>query len=84
VAYDTPDGRTEDLPLAWMGRRDAIRPVFENLPGWTRPIDDVRSFADLPDQARAYVRFIEEHVHVPCNMVSVGPGRDAIIAVPSP
>ncbi len=84
VAYDTPDGRTEDLPLAWMGRRDAIRPVFENLPGWTRPIDDVRSFADLPDQARAYVRFIEEHVHVPCNMVSVGPGRDAIIVVPSP
>ncbi len=82
VAYDTPDGRVDDLPIDLVGQGNMLRPVYESLPGWTRPISDVRDFGSLPRQARDYVRFIEKRVGVACDLVSVGPGRDAIIQVP--
>lgn len=84
VAYDTPRGRLDSLPIDLVGREGALRPVFQDLPGWAAPITDVRSFSSLPAQAQAYVRFIEQSVGVSCEMVSVGPGREAIIDVPSP
>ena len=41
--------------------------------------DGYRDFEDLPENARAYVARLEELVGAPAVMVSVGPGRDAII-----
>ena len=37
---------------------------------------------DLPEEARAYVRFIEKLTGLPVSMVSVGPERSQIIVVP--
>jgi len=43
-------------------RNDALRqtlvPVYETLPGWTEDISDVRSFADLPANAKRYIAFV--------------------------
>ena len=52
-------------------------PLYEELPGWQSDITGVRSFADLPAEARAYVARIEELVEVPISMISVGPERGA-------
>ncbi|XP_010785522.1 adenylosuccinate synthetase isozyme 2-like [Notothenia coriiceps] len=38
---------------------------YETLPGWKSDISQVRNFEDLPENARKYVGFIEEHVGVP-------------------
>ena len=45
----------------------------------TEPINDVRSLADLPENARRYVSAIEEHAGVPIVLVSVGPERTQTI-----
>ncbi|HEX7975194.1 MAG TPA: adenylosuccinate synthetase, partial [Anaerolineales bacterium] len=42
----------------------------------------IREFAQLPPQARAYVRKVEELVGAPVQMVSTGPDRDEVIRVP--
>ena len=42
----------------------------------SEPIHDVRSLADLPENARRYVSALEEHAGVPIVLVSVGPGAD--------
>lgn len=57
VAYEAPDGkRIKGVP-----REDAIRrelkPIYEELEGWTEDISGVRSFADLPAAAQRYVAF---------------------------
>ena len=52
---------------------------FEPLPGWSEPLDDCRSEADLPAAARDYLAFIADFVGVPVALVSVGPGRDQVI-----
>lgn len=38
---------------------------YETLPGWNSDTSAARSFEELPENARKYVCFIEEHVGVP-------------------
>ncbi len=52
------------------------RPVYEELPGWTEPIDQVQNWADLPQAAKDYLQFIQEFTEVPAAMISVGPSRN--------
>jgi len=58
---------------------DEAEPVYEEMPGWSEDITGVRTFADLPETARAYVLRIEELIGCPIPYVSVGPERDALI-----
>jgi adenylosuccinate synthase len=52
------------------------QPVYEEMDGWGREIDDARSFEDLPKQAREYVQRVQELAGVPIRVVSVGPSRE--------
>lgn len=79
VAYDRPDGRTSVLPVDRFDHLDNISPVYEELPGWSEPIDKVRRFEDLPAAARGYVDYVEKACGIPCDLISVGPGREAIM-----
>ncbi len=56
-------------------------PVFETLPGWSEPTAGARSEAELPENARRYIRRIEEIVGVPVRLVSVGPERNETISL---
>jgi adenylosuccinate synthase len=56
-------------------------PIYEELDGWNEEIDESRSFEDLPKNARAYVRRMEELVGVPVSVVSVGPAREQSLPV---
>ncbi len=55
-------------------------PVYTDLPGWHDDITGARKFGDLPPQARRYIEFIEDHVGIPVNWVSVGPERAQVVA----
>jgi adenylosuccinate synthase len=52
---------------------------YVELPGWSEPIGDARSEAELPENARRYLAFVEEFVGVPVALVGVGPGREQTI-----
>ncbi len=78
VAYDTPQGRTTELPLDAF---ESAKPVYETVPGWPSSIREARSLDALPEATRAYLARIEEAVGVPIDLVSVGPDRDATIVV---
>ena len=56
-------------------------PVNEQHAGWQTPTSDVRRWEDLPVQAQAFVRRIEELLGAPVDLVSVGPERDQAIQV---
>ena len=77
VAYRL-DGRTlQTVPhTAAMAR---VEPVYEELPGWRRPTTGARHLTDLPVEARAFLRRIEEIVGAPLALVGVGPERADMI-----
>lgn len=51
-------------------------PIYESHPGWKRSTSGIESYNDLPPQARAYLRRIEELSGIPIAIVSVGPERE--------
>ncbi len=56
-------------------------PDYVEMAGWKEDITGVREYHDLPDEARAYVEYIEEVVGVPVGWVSVGPERSQLIEI---
>jgi adenylosuccinate synthase len=50
-------------------------PVFETLPGWERATRGVTNFADLPPEARQYIRRLEEVSGAPAAIISTGSDR---------
>ena len=57
----------------------ACEPVYETMPGWSKPTKGMRRFGDLPDAARRYVARLEEVSGVPAAIVSTGSERDDTI-----
>jgi len=84
VAYETPDGRVEDLPIDLLDRPELCKPVYQELEGWSEPLSAARSLDDLPKAALAYVRFLEQGAGVPLFLVSVGPRRAETIVLRQP
>ncbi|MCQ2427714.1 MAG: adenylosuccinate synthase [Clostridia bacterium] len=55
------------------------KPVIEYMDGWKTDISKVRTWEDLPLNARKYVEYIEQNIGCRIKYVSVGPERDACI-----
>ncbi len=81
VAYDTPHGRTDELPIDDIAH---ATPVYETVPGWSEDLGAARSLADLPKTTRSYLERIEKEAGAPAFLVSVGSRRDATIVLRDP
>ena len=55
------------------------KPVIETVKGWKKDISGVRTWEDLPEEAKAYVQMIERAINCPIKWISVGPERESII-----
>ncbi len=84
VAYQTPEGRTDEFPIDDLGEPGKVTPIYEELEGWTESLGDAKTLDALPAAARRYVDFIVEKSGVPAYLVSVGPRRDATIVFKNP
>jgi adenylosuccinate synthase len=80
VAYDVDGTRHDEMPVNQSDFHHA-RPVYEELPGWWEDIGDARRLVDLPANARAYVKAVEEMSGSRISAIGVGPDRDATVVV---
>jgi len=79
VTYRNADGiRIRSFPSD-LSVLEQVQVDYEVLPGWNKDITNVRSYQELPVEARRYVERIEELVGLPIHYIGVGPGRDALI-----
>jgi adenylosuccinate synthase len=78
VAYDVHGKRYDEIPMTQTDFHHAT-PVYEYLDGWWEDISGAREFSDLPKNARAYVRAVEDMIGAPVAAVGVGPRRDQTI-----
>ncbi|MDR0366154.1 MAG: adenylosuccinate synthase, partial [Bifidobacteriaceae bacterium] len=78
VGYDVNGTVMRELPVSQSDIHHA-RPVYEYLPGWYEDISSARSFGQLPPNAQAYVKAVEEMSGARISVIGVGAGRDAII-----
>lgn len=80
VAYEIDGKRVEELPYNQSDFHHA-EPVYETLPGWSEDISAAKSFDELPKNAQAYVKALEEMSGAPVSAIGVGPGRDETIQI---
>ncbi|MDP6761745.1 MAG: adenylosuccinate synthase [Planctomycetota bacterium] len=59
---------------------DGCEVRYETRPGWEGDISGLRRYEDLPENARAYVEWVEELVGTPIVMLSIGPDREQVIS----
>ncbi len=79
VGYEL-DGnvQTESLP-AGASAIERVKPVIEMLPGWTGELGQAKCIDDLPANAIAFVRRLEELVGAPVTIIGVGAEREQTI-----
>lgn len=82
TAYELDGRRIEHFPSA-VEQLERCMPVYEEMPGFG-PIAGVRSFAELPAPAKAYVRRLEELLGAPVSMVGTGQAREDTIVREQP
>ena len=79
VGYELDGRRIDDVPAS-IAAFNAVKPVYEDFPGWDEALSRARSLDDLPATVRRYLTALEELTGTPIFMVSVGARRqDTII-----
>ncbi|KAJ6570718.1 AMPSase 1 [Mycena sp. CBHHK59/15] len=78
VAYRV-DGVLLDGFPADLGVLARVAVEYRTFPGWETPITDARAYAELPENCRAYVEFIEAFLGVPVEWIGVGPARGSML-----
>jgi adenylosuccinate synthase len=79
VRYRSKEGAVLDSFPYHQSILHSAEPEYENLPGFDADITGCRSEADLPREARDYLRFIADFAGVPIRLVGVGPDREQVI-----
>ncbi|HVI93217.1 MAG TPA: adenylosuccinate synthase [Anaeromyxobacter sp.] len=83
VAYRI-DGKTVDEMPSDLELLERAEAIYEELPGWSEKLDQLRTWDDLPAPARAYVKRVQDLVGVKVIGVSVGADRGQTILVENP
>ncbi len=63
---------------------DDLEPVYAELPGWSESTFGAKSMDELPENARNYIKFIEEKIEAPVDIISTGPDREETIILNHP
>jgi len=83
TAYRLNGGVTETAPLG-ADQYEQCHAIIEEMPGWNETTAGVTDFNDLPENAKAYIKRLEELVGVKVTIVSTGPDRDETIILEHP
>ncbi len=78
TAYKIGDKVINNFPAS-LKTLSQCQPVYEEIEGWKEDITGAESFDQLPENAKKYIRRLEELIGVPIKIVSVGPKRSQTI-----
>jgi adenylosuccinate synthase len=75
------DGKVIDYVPASLEDLAKCEPIYEEFEGWDESIENARSYDDIPENAKKYLKKIEEFTDTRISIVSVGPKRNQTINV---
>ncbi len=79
TAYRKPDGTTIENFPATLEELDGCTPVYESIKGFNEDISKCRTYEELPQACKDYIKRVEELCGCPVVMIGVGPDRSQII-----
>lgn len=76
TAYKTSSGLSDRLPYSL---EENVEAVYESLSGWENDLTSMTTKEEIPNGLHEYIDYIERHMEIPVNIVSVGPDREQTI-----
>ena len=83
IGYELNGKKIDYLPAASIDQFN-IKPIYKTYQGWKSKTQGVRSFKDLPDNAKKYIHALEDFVEARISSISTSPERDDTILVEDP
>ena len=72
------DGKIQDIfPYDLDGLN--VKPIYRDFKGWKKDLTKMTSLDQAPAEFLAYIAYLEQELHVPVSIVSVGPDREQTI-----
>jgi adenylosuccinate synthase len=78
IAYQNKDRILKSIPARILDL-EGFKPIYVEFEGWIEDISKIRHFDQLPNNAKAFVNFIETEVELPIDFIGVGKERDDLI-----
>jgi len=72
-------GETWNTFPAFAVAHDDYQPVYRTFKGWNTSTAGITSYDDLPQEAKDYVKFIEDETETKASIISTGPRREETI-----
>ena len=83
TGYERPE-HAEYLPNFGSEYYAEITPIYETLPGWQESTLGIKRLEELPENARRYIRKVEDAVGASIDIISTGPDRSETIVLKDP
>jgi adenylosuccinate synthase len=80
TAYEIDGVVTKNFPPT-LAELSKAKPIYEEIPGWNSSTIGIKTYKELPENAKAYLKKLEELVDVPIAIIAVGPKRDETITI---
>ncbi len=78
TGYTMPNGELHHVP-AQLDNLIGAQPQWESNAGWMQDTTELRSFDDLPLNAKTYIDVIQDQIGAPVTYVGVGPAREQLL-----
>ncbi len=80
TGYDI-NGEHTDIFSLDLSDIEAVKPVYKTMPGWQEDINLCSTVDELPEEAKNYLRFVQDYLGVDLKILSTGPNRTETIVV---
>jgi len=83
IGYEVRGKKYDYLPASRDLQAD-VKPIYETLNGWKTPINGIKTFKELPENAQKYINRISELIECPIDAISTSPEREDTILIKDP
>lgn len=83
IGYQDEAGKDTGIPIDSEGW-ERVTPIYESLPGWSESTEGVQTLDALPENARNYIKRLEQLIGAPVDIISTGPDRVETIVLRHP
>jgi len=81
VAYEDAQGNRFSFMPSKQTIQEELTPVYEEMSGWKSSTSGITNYDQLPENAKRYLKRIEELLEVPIFIISTGPKREHTIVL---
>ena len=83
VAYELDGNKIDYLPAA-VDDQLKVKPIYKSFEGWKTSTKGTKNFKDLPENAKKYIRELEQFIETKVSSISTSPERNDTILIEDP